>query len=292
VIACNNDGVWNEEGATLDFSVAHAWFQMKSFLLLFLMIAALIVWALYRLRVRHLSRIISTRFDERLAERTRIARELHDTFMQTIQGSKLVADDALDHSSDSTRMRQAMKQLSLWLGQAAQEGRAALNSLRTSATQTNDLAAALQRVTEDGLIPDCIAVAFSVAGHSQEIHPIVRDEIYRIGYEAIRNVSMHSRASHLEIEIRYNHGLVLRVKDNGVGIDPVVAEEGKEGHFGLSGMRERADRIRGKLLIVSSPNSGTEVKLIVPSSMLFNSTNQLQGTLAKITAFFRWKDQP
>jgi signal transduction histidine kinase/ligand-binding sensor domain-containing protein len=290
VIACNNDGVWNQEGATLDFSVEHAWFQMKSFLLLCLMAAALLVWALYRLRVRHLSRILSTRFDERLAERTRIARELHDTFMQTIQGSKLVADDALDHSGDSTRMRQAMKQLSLWLGQAAQEGRTALNSLRTSATQTNDLAAALQRVTEDGLIPDSIAVAFSVAGRSEEIHPIVRDEIYRIGYEAIRNASMHSRASHLEIEIRYHCGLVLRVKDNGVGIDPIVAELGKEGHFGLSGMRERASRIRGKLWIISSTNSGTEVKLIVPNSMLLHRTNQLHGTLASITAFFRWKD--
>ena len=292
VIACNNDGVWNEEGATLDFSVTPAWFQMKSFRLLCALTVILIAWALYGLRVRHLSRVLSTRFDERLAERTRIARELHDTFMQTIQGSKLVADDALDHSGDSPRMRQAMKQLSLWLGQAAQEGRAALNSLRSSATQTNDLAAALQRVTEDGLIPESIAVAFSVAGHPREIHPIVRDEIYRVGYEAIRNVSMHSRASHIEIEIRYNHGLVLRVKDNGVGIDPIVAEQGKEGHFGLNGMRERAHRIRGKLLIVSSPNAGTEVKLIVPGNMLFHPTNQLQGTLTKIMAFFRWKDRP
>ena len=144
-----------------------------------------VVWALYTLRVRQIARGINARFDERLAERTRIARDLHDTFVQTIQGSKLVADDALEQSGDPVRMHRTMEQLSVWLGQATQEGRAALNSLRASTTQTNDLAAALRRVTEDGMIPRSIAVTFSVAGDAREMHPIVRDEIFRIGYEAI-----------------------------------------------------------------------------------------------------------
>src|SRR5207302_7120331 len=151
------------------------------------------------MRVRELARAISARFDERLAERTRMARDLHDTFLQTIQGSKLVADDALDPSSDPVRMRRAMEQLSVWLARAMQEGRAALNSLRTTATQTNDLAEALRRVTEDGLIPISMLVTFSVVGDAREMHPIVRDEIYRIGYEAIRNASTHSGASRLEV---------------------------------------------------------------------------------------------
>jgi signal transduction histidine kinase len=144
------------------------------------------------LRIRQIARAIDARFDERLAERTRIARDLHDTFLQTIQGSKLVADDALDQFGDPARMHRAIEQLSIWLGQAMEEGRAALNSLRASTTQTNDLAASLERVTEDRLICGSIAVSFSVAGEAREMHPIVRDEIFRIGHEAIRNACMHS----------------------------------------------------------------------------------------------------
>jgi streptogramin lyase len=153
VIACNNDGVWNEAGATLDFSVAPAWYQTNWFRALCFILGGFIICAMYRLRVRQISRAIGARFDERLAERTRMAREIHDTFLQTVQGSKLVADDALDSSTDPVRMRRAMEQLSAWLGRATREGRAALNSLRSATTQTNDLAEALRRVTEDGLIP-------------------------------------------------------------------------------------------------------------------------------------------
>src|SRR5262249_51949062 len=145
----------------------------------------IVVWIIYNLRVRQIARAISVRFDERLAERTRIARELHDTFLQTVQGSKLVADDALERSDDSVHMHGAMKRLSGWLGQATQEGRAALNSLRTSTIETNDLAAGLRRALEECSLDGSIEVKFSVVGGTRDMHPIARDEIYRIGYEAI-----------------------------------------------------------------------------------------------------------
>jgi signal transduction histidine kinase len=206
-------------------------------------------------------------FDERLAERARMARDLHDTFLQTIQGSKLVADDALEPSTDPVRMRRAMEKLSVWLASAMQEGRAALNSLRTT-TQTNDLAESLRRVTKDGLMPRCMTLSFCVGGVAREMHPIVRDEIYRIGYEAIRNACMHSRASRLEVELRYTHDLTLRVSDDGIGIDPIIVLRGTNGHFGLQGMRERAARIRGDLTVESSSNSGTEIKLVVPGNII------------------------
>ncbi len=172
--------------------------------------AMFFVWTIAR-------KIIDLRLEERLNERTRITRELHDTFLQTIQGSKLVADDALEPSADPIRMRRALEQLSVWLARAMQEGRAALKSLRTTTTQTNDLAEALRRVTDDALIPTSMAVTFSVVGDAREMHANVRDEIYRIGYEAIRNACMHSRASQLEVELRYAHDLTLRVSDNGTG---------------------------------------------------------------------------
>src|SRR6202040_3557473 len=110
-----------------------------------------LTWALYQLRMRQVARAINARFDERLSERTRLARELHDTFLQTIQGSKLVADDALDGPPDFARMHRAMEQLSVWLGQATREGRAALSALRASTVERNDLADALQQATEGGL---------------------------------------------------------------------------------------------------------------------------------------------
>jgi len=236
--------------------------------------------------VLKISRAIGARFDERLAERTRMARDLHDTFLQTIQGSKLVADDALDPSSDPIRMRRAMEQLSLWLGTATQEGQAALHSLRTATTQTNDLAEALRRATEDGLIPSSMAVTFSVVGDAREMHPIVRDEIYRIGYEAIRNACTHSGASRLEIELRYARDLLLRVDDNGSGIDPAIADRGEDGHFGLKGMRERAARIGGKLTLGSSSSSGTEIKLVVPGRIIFRKMPGRRSLSTRIRALF------
>ena len=235
-------------------------------------IATFFAWAIAR-------KIIELRLEERVNERTRITRELHDTFLQTIQGSKLVADDALEQSTDPIRMRRAMEQLSAWLAKAMQEGRAALNSLRTTTTQTNDLAEALRRVTQDSVIPNFMAVTFSVVGDAGEMHPIVRDEIYRIGYEAIRNASSHSGASQLEVELRYAKGLTLRVSDNGMGIDPAIADMGKDGHFGLQGMRERSARIGGKLTLVSSSNSGTEVKLIVPGGIIFQKMTPVPRSL-------------
>jgi signal transduction histidine kinase/ligand-binding sensor domain-containing protein len=267
VIACNNDGVWNEEGAILRFSVAPAWYQTKWFQMFCVAIGLFAVWLLHRWRLRRVATAMSERFDERLAERTRIARDLHDTFLQTIQGSKLVADDALENPSDTDRMRHALQQLAIWLSQATSEGRAALNSLRTTTTVKNELAPALRRAAESGF--GAINVTVSVLGEAREMHPIVRDEIYRIGYEAIRNAQSHSGGSCLEVELRYGHDLTLRVRDNGVGIDPVFLDQGKDGHFGLPGMRERAARIRGRFKIESSTASGTEVTVVVPGIVCF-----------------------
>jgi signal transduction histidine kinase/ligand-binding sensor domain-containing protein len=278
VTACNNDGVWNEEGATLGLAVAPAWYQTDLFLALCLAAGFVTLWLLYRLRLRQVAKAIGARFDERLAERTRIARDLHDTFLQTIQGSKLVADDALDPSTDPVRMRRAMEQLSVWLGRATDEGRAALNSLRTSTKQRNDLADAFRRAMEECRLQSPIAPSFSVVGNPSEMHPIVRDEVYRIGYEAIRNACVHSQGTQLQVELTYGHDLALRVSDNGVGIDPEVAGRGKLGHFGLEGMRERAARIASKLTLVSS-TSGTEIKLIVPGAVIYADSTSRQGRL-------------
>lgn len=274
VIAGSNDGVWNETGATLDFIIEPTWYQTTTFRVLCFLLAGLIAWALHQLRIRQVSRVISARFDERLAERTRLARELHDTFIQTIQGSKLVADDALEKSADAAYLRRAMEQLSVWLGQATDESRAALNSLRTTTTEMNDLAEALRRATEACKPKENSEVTFSVVGKSADIHPIARDEIYRIGYEAIRNACQHSKASRLNVELKYAQDLSVHVKDDGAGIAPEVAANGKQGHFGLKGMRERAAQMGAKLTIDSSPDSGTEIMLVVPGNLVYRKAGE------------------
>jgi signal transduction histidine kinase len=272
VIASNNDDVWNEVGSTLVFTIPPAWYQTIWFRLACLATVLLILFIAYQLRVGQIARVLGERFDDRLAERTRMARELHDTFLQTIQGCTLVADDALETATDLKKMRRAMERLSKWLNQATQEGRAALNSLRTSTTEKNDLADAFRRATHEGLIPSSMTVDFAVIGESKELHPIVRDEVYRLGYEAIRNSILHSHASKLKVELKYGSDLVVRVQDNGVGIDATVLSEGKEGHFGLQGMRERAARVGGKLTIASSPATGTDITVMISGNIVFKKS--------------------
>jgi signal transduction histidine kinase len=235
--------------------------------------ALLVVWTIYRVRMRQVAQTIGARFDERLAERTRIARDLHDTLLQTIQGSKLVADDALEPPSEPARMRKALEQLSQWLQQAGQEDRAALNSLRLSASSTNDLAEAFKRAIETTHLHS-MAAAISVSGDVRKIHPIVRDEVYRIGYEAIRNAHTHSRGTHLDVQLRYTDDLTLRITDNGLGATASTFSDHKEGHFGLKGMRERATRIGGRLTIMGSKGCGTEVCLVVPDSIAFQDPTE------------------
>ncbi|HSY36593.1 MAG TPA: two-component regulator propeller domain-containing protein [Acidobacteriaceae bacterium] len=285
VIASNSEGVWNTRGASLDFEVLPTWYQTRTFLAACVAAAIVFIWAVYRLRVRQIARAIGARFDERLSERTRMARELHDTFLQTIQGSKFVVDDGLEEPLDPEKMHHALGQVSGWLGQAIAEGRAALNSLRSSTTLKNDLVPALRRAAESGTVPDGMTVSISVIGDARELHPIVRDELYRIGNEAIQNAKSHSHGSRLSIDLTYGQDLTLHVGDNGVGIDPGYAMSGRDDHHGLQGMRERAARIQGRLTILSSTESGTDISVTVPGNVSFLHPDH--GILANLRKLYR-----
>jgi signal transduction histidine kinase/ligand-binding sensor domain-containing protein len=276
VVASNDAGVWNEAGAALDFSIAPAWFQTRSFSVAVGIGILLAATALYRVRVRQIARTMKARFDERLAERTRVARDIHDTLLQTVQGSKLVADHALKNASDHGQLVVAVEQLAEWLAQANEEGRAALNSLRTSTSESNDLADAFRRALDECRVHANMDVSLSVVGDGRDLHPVVRDEIYRIGYEAIRNACRHSTGGAVDVMLEYARDLTLRIRDDGVGIDPAVLEKGKEGHFGLPGMRERAARIGGRFAIETAPRSGTAVTLIVPGRVAFTTAPRPQ----------------
>jgi signal transduction histidine kinase/ligand-binding sensor domain-containing protein len=272
VIASNNDGVWNEAGDSLSFSIVPAWYQTNPARATALVLGFLIFWLLYRMRARQIEANIWSRFNERLAERLRVARDIHDTLLQTIQGSKLVADHAVQHAADTAQLRTAMEQLAGWLARAIHEGRAAVNSLRASTAEGHDLLESLKRAAQTEAGTSSLAVTVASSGAPRELHPVVADEVSRIAHEAIRNTLLHSGAGKLVMELEFGERLILRITDDGIGMETAVLEHGRLGHFGLPGMRERAARIGGKLTITSAPGAGTVVTLIVPGGLAFQST--------------------
>ncbi len=267
--ASNGDGRWTDPVSSRPFTILPYFYQTRGFAVAVVAATLLLLLVAYRIRVQQLSRMMSVRLNERLAERTRVARELHDTLLQTVQGSKLVADRALKDRQDADRLVRSLEQISTWLGQAAAEGRAALQSLRSPSAEHSNLAAAFQRAIDECQHDSEAAMPFSVHGRARELHPVVGDEIYRIGYEAIRNACHHAQATRISVTLEYAQDLTLQITDDGVGIDIGVLETGKDGHFGLRGMRERAERISATLTVASSAATGTAITLTVPGQVAF-----------------------
>jgi signal transduction histidine kinase len=241
------------------------WYQFVWFRLLCGLLVIGAGCSLYLLRLRLEAASMKMRFDERLEERTRLARDLHDTLLQTIQGGKLVADNEKNNVQEPAA-RIALHRLSSWLERAVLEGRAALDSLRASTTESNHLAGSLRETFEN--CGASMEVTLLVNGVSKEMHPIARDEVFRIGHEAILNACNHSGGTSLRIELVYDQNMLLRIQDDGGGIDPQILQAGKSGHYGLMGMRERAARIGAKITVVSS-TAGTIVTLFVPGEAIF-----------------------
>jgi signal transduction histidine kinase/ligand-binding sensor domain-containing protein len=270
VMACNNSGVWNEAGTFLDFSVAAAYYQTAWFRVLFVAGFLLLLGALYRLRLRQVAGQVRGRMEERHAERERIARDLHDTLLQSVQGL------ILKFHAAATKMRRddpAYAALEKTLDQADEvlaEGRARIRNLRGTTAASAGLPAAFQRVVEE--TPQGGGVAFKtvVEGSVRELHPIIREESYCIGREALVNALKHSEGRNVEVEITYDpRQFRLRVRDDGRGIDPSIIEEGRPDHWGLRGMRERAQRIGAQLNLWSRSETGTEVELTVPGATAY-----------------------
>src|SRR3984957_14195068 len=156
--------------------------------------------------------------------------------------------------------------------QAIAEGRDAVYDLRSSATTTNDLAQALRTVCNELATADAAAFELTVKGPPRDMHPIIRDELYRISREALRNAFTHARASHIEAELIYAERLFrLRIRDDGKGIEPAVLAEGRPGHYGLPGMRERSRQIGAEVTIRSGTGNGTEIELSIPGSIAYRT---------------------
>jgi len=216
------------------------------------------------------------RLEERVHERTRIARELHDTLLQSFHGL-LLRFQAVSNELDKGEHKEELDEAIDRAAQAITEGRNAVQGLRASVVETNDLAAALGTLGKELAAAESQPPEFvvQVEGGPRELHPVLRDEVYRIGGEALRNAFRHANARHIEVEVRYDERQFrLRVRDDGKGIESkLLAEHGRAGHFGLRGIRERAERVGGKLTLWSSDprtdgglESGTEVELRIPAA--------------------------
>ena len=273
VIACNNSGVWNEQGDTLAFSVAPAYYQTNWFRALCAAVFLALLWTAYQFRVRQLHHQFEMTLEARLGERARIARDLHDTLLQSFHGLLLRFQAA--YNLFPTRPDEAVKTLGSAIDQAAEaitEGRDAVQGLRASTVETNDLALAINTLGEDLATgetnPNAAEFRVGVEGTPRNLHPILRDEVYRIAGEALRNAFKHAQARHIEVELRYDERQFrLRVRDDGKGIDAKLLNEGERpGHYGLRGMRERAKLMGGKLTVWSEVDAGTEVELRIPAT--------------------------
>jgi len=281
VIASNNSGVWNETGDSLEFSIAPAYYQNNWFRISCVAALLLFLWALYRYRLHQNEREFSANLEGRVDERLRVARELHDTLLQSFHGLLMRFQGA--YNLLPGRAADARQVLETALDDAAQaitEARDAVQDLRTSAVMENDLAKAVEAVGKElaahqrGSSGEAPAFSLEVEGTLQDLHPIMRDEIYRIAGEALRNAFHHARAQRIEAEIRYDPSqLRVRVRDDGIGMDTTVLDKGRAGHYGFPGMRERARGIGGQLEVLSELGAGTEVELTVPASVAYGRHN-------------------
>jgi signal transduction histidine kinase/ligand-binding sensor domain-containing protein len=285
VIACNNDGVWNEAGTAIHFVVLPAFNQTITFKALCGLLALAALWLLYLLRLKQATTRIHQRLGARLEERERIARDLHDTLLQSFQGLLLrfqAASNLLPSRPDEAKKKldNAITQTS----EAIVEGRGAVRGLRSSPATSDGLADEIKTLGDElsGNTLGATSPGFEVVveGMPKALHPVVRDEVYRIAAEGLRNAFQHAESNRIEVEIRYDAiRLRLRIRDDGKGIEPSLLDDrGRAGHWGLQGMRERAGLIGGHFEIWSDVGSGTEVELTLPSSVAYDERAPRRST--------------
>jgi signal transduction histidine kinase/ligand-binding sensor domain-containing protein len=269
VQAARSRGSWND-GATLAIEILPPWWEtwwLRTVVGLLLMLTA---WLFYRLRIRQVSRQLTIRMEERLGERTRIAQELHDTVLQGLASASLQLEVADRQIAGDATAKPLVRRVSQLLRHLSDESRQTVRGLRLRHSEEENLERALTQISKDLAAPHKVKYQVVVEGTPRSLQALVRDEIYRIGGEALANAFSHARASTVETVLEYGRDhFRLLVRDDGKGIDPEVLKGGREGHFGLSGLRERASRIGALLKIRTGPGAGTEIDMLVPAAAAF-----------------------
>ncbi len=280
VLACNNSGVWNEEGAALDFVIPPAWYQTNWFRALCVAAFLALLWALYQLRLRQLATQFNMRLEERVGERTRIARDLHDTLLQSFQGLVLRFQAARNQLPDRTEDAcEALDSALVSADQALAEGRNSIQELRSELFKESNieqmlLAAGRELASAQNGEQGSPPLRVIVEGTRRAKRAMIREELYRIARELLRNAYRHAHARSIEAELRYDaDAFVLIVRDDGKGIDPQVLKDGgRAGHWGLRGAYERAEGMGARLDVWSEAGAGTEVRLTVPGAIAYEKS--------------------
>ncbi len=270
VLASNNDGVWNESGATLDFDLLPAFYQTRSFLLLFVVVLIILAWGAYRLRVWQVTTQLRERFEERLRERTRIAQELHDSLIQDVMGISLqieVADELLPANLPA---KQSLARAVGLCKSALDAGRRALNDLRTAPLSAADFVKSFSQLANESTREAGTEIDVIVEGRERPMNPAAGNDVLQVGRQAIANALRHANARNIHVLLSYgDQQLRIRVQDNGCGINEEILNLGRPGHYGIAGMKERAERLGGSISIRSRVGEGTEVDLSVPAHLLY-----------------------
>lgn len=241
------------------------WFQ-----LIVLTAVAMAVLLFFRLRMLRLSRQLHMRFEERLGERTRIAQELHDTLLQGLISASMQLHVVTDQVPADSPAKPKLSRVLELTRELIEEGRNAVGALRTRDREPLDLGESFSKIQGEFVGQDETEFRVIVEGTPRPLHPVIRDEIYRIGREALTNTFRHSKANNVEVELEYaEEGLRVLVRDSGIGFDPKLLQSGRDRHWGLSGMRERAKRIGATLRVLTRPGAGTEVELTVPGGISY-----------------------
>ena len=280
-------GDWTESRVALQIRILPPWHATWQFRSLCAAVLLTMLWLAYQLRVRHLHHEFEMTLDARVGERTRIARDLHDTLLQSLHAVLLrlhTVSQVLENRPAAAR--EMLDSTIARVADAVTEGRDAVQGLRESTIPDSDLCTAIrtlgQELTKDaGDHRPTFHVA--IEGEARSLRPILRDEVYKIAAEALRNAFRHSRAGRVEVECRYdNDQFRLRIRDNGKGIDPaVLSKQASDGHYGLGGMRERATLAGGQLAVWSEVDAGTEIELRVPASHAY-ATGQRRSWLSRM----------
>jgi len=279
VQASNSDGVWNEEGVSLPILITPPWWRTNWFRALFAVVVLTLLWSAYQLRVRQLAREFNIRLEARVGERTRIARDLHDTLLQSFQGLVFRFQAARNHLPDRPEeASEALDSALVSADQAIAEGRSSIQELRSDLLKESNmeqmlLAMGRELASSQNGGDSAPTLRVIVEGTRRPKQAMIREEIYRIARELLRNAYRHAHARSIEAELRFDDAFVLIVRDDGKGIDPqVLTDRGRTGHWGLRGLYERAEGIGARLDVWSEAGAGTEVRLTVPGAVAYEKS--------------------
>ncbi len=268
VAARNSSGVWNEKGASVQFDIAPAWYQTLWFRLAAIALVFGILVSAYLLRVRELAARIELRVSERMSERLRISRELHDTVLQALQGlvlsfSTLTTRVAPDVQSDMERFLDEAESLTV-------TGRDRIKEMRGYFPENADIATEIQAIVSGLFGEHQCQVTIKTNGASAPLSTIAHDDTLWIAREALRNACQHAHAKHLNIEVSFTPSeFQMLIQDDGVGLEPDAFLAHQRGHFGLASMRERANMIGGRLNVSSARGRGTAISLMLPARIAY-----------------------